>query len=208
MDSKKTKFLIERYQLAPQTGAAFRVQKDQCVRVIDAEGQQVADLVCFANRDTDEYLSSGRTIDYNEKLFFTVGDTLYSNLSNPMFTIVDDPVGKHDFLHAPCSREMFRISYGADEPHPNCLDNLADNLGPFGITAARIPTAFNIFMNTEILEDGSIAVAPPLSGAGDYIELQALMDLIVGVTACSAGRCNNYRCTGVEVEIYAAPGQS
>ena len=28
------------------------------------------------------------------------------------------------------------------------------------------------------------------------------MDLIVGVTACAAGKCNNYRCTSIAVEIY------
>ena len=203
MDRKTNKSLIERHHLAPQTGAAFTVLADQRIRVIDVKGEQVADLVCFSSRNTEEYLSSGRTIDYNEKLYFTVGDTLYSNLSNPMLNIVDDPVGRHDFLHPPCSREMFRISYGDNDPHPNCLDNLADCLEPFGIAAARIPIAFNMFMNTEISTTGTITVKPPLSKSGDYIELQARMDLIVAVTACSAGRCNNYKCTEVAVEIFA-----
>ena len=108
----------------------------------------MADLTCFAGRDTEEYLSSGRTIDYNEKIYLSTGDTIYSNLSNPMLTIIDDPVGKHDFLFAPCSREMFRLTYGITDSHPNCLDNLADSLDPFGVSASRISTAFNIFMNT------------------------------------------------------------
>ena len=30
------------------------------------------------------------------------------------------------------------------------------------------------------------------------------MDLIVGVTACSAGACNNYKWTPIGVEIYEA----
>jgi uncharacterized protein YcgI (DUF1989 family) len=29
------------------------------------------------------------------------------------------------------------------------------------------------------------------------------MDLIMGVTACAAGKCNNFRCKPIEVEIYA-----
>lgn len=203
MDGRKMTSPMAQYHLAPQTGTAFTVQKGQCIRVIDVAGEQVADLTCFARRNTNEYLSSGRTIDYGEKIFFTRGDTLYSSLSNPMLTIIDDPVGKHDFLFAPCSREMFRLSYGAVEPHPNCLDNLADSLDPFDIVAAQIPTAFNIFMNTAISETGAITINPPLSRAGDHIELQACMDLIIGVTACSAGKCNNFQCTAVDVEIYA-----
>ena len=198
---------IERYHLEPQSGKAFSVKQHQLIRVIDVEGEQVADLVCFAHLNTDEYLSSGHTIDYSEKIYLTAGDTLYSNLSNPMLTIIDDPVGKHDFLFAPCSREMFRLTYGITDPHPNCLDNLADSLGSFGISASRIPTAFNIFMNTEISVKGAIAVKTPLSMAGDYIELQARMDLIIGVTACSAGKCNNFRCTAVDIEVYASREQ-
>jgi uncharacterized protein YcgI (DUF1989 family) len=208
MDRNKTTLPMARYHLEPQKGTAFTVQQDQRIRVIDVEGEQVADLMCFARRNTDEYLSSGRTIDYNEKIYLSTGDTLYSNLSNPMLTIIDDPVGKHDFLFAPCSREMFRLTYGITDPHPNCLDNLADSLDPFGVSASRISTPFNIFMNTAICEKGAITVKPPLSRAGDYIELQARMDLIIGVAACSAGKCNNFRCTPVDVEVYASREQS
>lgn len=208
MKRKKLTLPIARYHLEPQTGTAFTVRKYQSIRIIDVEGEQVADLTCFAGHDTDEYLSSGRTIDYNEKIFPTTGDILYSNLSNPMLAITDDPVGKHDFLFAPCSREMFRLTYGERDPHPNCLDNLAQSLGPFGIRASQIPIAFNIFMNTTISAIGAITVESPVSRAGDYIELQAQMDLIIGVTACAAGKCNNFRCSAVDVEVFAAREQN
>lgn len=198
----KTILPVDRYHLNPQTGNAFTVQKGRIIRVTDVAGGQVSDLVCFARQDIQEYLASGRTIDYNEKLFLSTGDILYSNHSNPMLTIICDPVGKHDFLFAPCSREMFRITYGESGPHPNCLDNLTSALERYGINAFQIPTAFNIFMNVEVFTDGKIIVKPPLSKAGDYIDLRAEMDLIVGVTACSAGKCNNYRCTPIVVEVY------
>ena len=190
-----------RYEIPPRTGAAFTVNKGRGIRVVDVEGEQVADMVCFARQDTGEYLSSGRSIDYNEKLYLSTGDILYSDRSNPMFTIIRDPVGRHDFLFAPCSREMFQITYDVTEPHPNCLDNLAACLKPYGIDAGRIPTAFNIFMNVAVSADGRVAVQPPLSTAGDFIELRAEMDLIVAVSACSAGKCNNFRFSPIRVEI-------
>ena len=202
MNPKGTIVPISQYQIAPQTGVAFTVQKDQLIRVIDVEGQQVADLVCFARQNAEESLSSGRSLDYNEKLNLSIGDTLYSNRSNPMLSITRDSVGKHDFLFAPCSQEMFQKTYGATEPHPNCLDNLTAALGPYGIRAFQIPTAFNIFMNVAISAAGRITVQPPLSQAGDYIDLRPEMNLIVAVSACSAGKCNNFRCTPIRVEIY------
>ena len=193
---------ISQYNIASRTAVAFTVNKGQIIRVIDVDGEQVADLVCFARQNTEEYLSSGRSIDYNQKLFLSIGDILYSNRSNPMLTITRDPVGKHDFLFAPCSQEMFQLTYNAVEPHPNCLDNLAAALAGYNIRPFQIPTAFNIFMNVAISIDGRVSVESPLSKAGDFIELRSEMDLIVGVSACSAGKCNNYRCTPIRVEIY------
>jgi uncharacterized protein YcgI (DUF1989 family) len=119
-----------------------------------------------------------------------------------MLAIIEDPVGKHDLLFAPCSQEMFRLTYDQTEPHPNCLDNLASALGHYGVRSFQIPSAFNIFMNVEVSISGKIMVNPPLSKAGDYIDLRAEMDLVVGVTACAAGKCNNYRCTPIAVEVY------
>jgi len=63
---------ISQYPIAPRTGLAFTVPAGQIIRVTDVDGEQVADLVCFGQEDIDEYLSSGRTIDYNEKLFLSI----------------------------------------------------------------------------------------------------------------------------------------
>lgn len=192
---------LRQYHLPPQTGLAFTIEKGDVIRVIDTEGEQVSDLVCFAREDSGEYLSSGRTIDYNGRLFLTAGSLLYSNRSRPMLTITADQVGRHTCLYAPCSQEMFQISYGVTEPHPNCLDNLNMNLAAYGVNADHIAAPLNIFLNVSISEEGELAILPARSRAGDFIELRAEMDLIVGITACSAGACNNYHCTPIDVEI-------
>lgn len=187
--------------IAPRSGTAFTLNKGQVMRVIDVEGEQVCDLFCFAKNDTEESLSSGHTVDYNEKLFLSTGDVLYSNQSNPMLTVIADRVGKHMMLYAPCSQEMFSRSYGSTDPHPNCLDNLSANLRKYKIRDSQITVPFNIFMNIKISSEGRITIKPPTSKAGDYVDLQAETDLVVGISACSAGLCNNYKCTSIEIEI-------
>jgi uncharacterized protein YcgI (DUF1989 family) len=162
------------------------------LRVTDPLGEQVADLIAFASDDPRDALSSGRTIDYAETVYLTTGHVLYSARSRPMFTILHDDVGRHDFLLTPCSRETFAIIYNNHDDHPSCLDNLAGALAPHGIAREAIPTTFNIFMNVELSAEGRIAVKPPRSKAGDCIELRAEMDLICGLTACSAEMSNNY----------------
>ena len=194
---------LRQYHLPPQTGLAFTVEKGEVIRVIDTDGEQVSDLVCFAQNDTGEYFSSGRTVDYNNRLILTDGHVLYSNRSRPMLTITADQVGTHTCLYAPCSQEMFEISYGVTEPHPNCLDNLNMNLVAYEVNADHIAAPFNIFLNVSISDQGELGILPPCSRAGDFIEFRAEMDLIVGVTACSAGACNNYHCTSIDVEIYS-----
>ena len=110
-----------------------------------------------------------------------------------MFKMVEDTVGRHDFLLTPCSAEMFRIIYGHDQPHQGCFGNLRNALEKFGIQPDQIPTCFNIFMNVSVNGDtGKISVLPPKSRSGDYVILNAKMDLIVGITACSAGMSNNF----------------
>ena len=193
----------KQYHLPPQTGLAFTARKGQVIRIIDTDGEQVSDLVCFAQQDTAEQFSSGRTIDYNNALFLTEGHVLYSNRSRPMLTITADHIGTHTCLYAPCSQEMFEISYGVTGPHPNCLDNLNMNLAAHNLRADHMAAPFNIFLNVSISEKGELGILPPRTKAGDFIELRAEMDLVVGITACSAGACNNYHCTSIDVEIYS-----
>ncbi len=83
--------------------ASFTLKKGQQLTVVGLEGEQVSDLICFNLDDKAEYLSSGRTIDYAETIFLTKGFPFYSNRSNVMFDMVEDTVGRHDFLLTPCS---------------------------------------------------------------------------------------------------------
>ena len=180
-----------RHEIAPRSGVAFTIDTGQRLAVIDPLGGQVADLLAYNRADVGEALSAGRTIDYASRIYLTTGDPLYSNRSNVMLDIVEDEVGRHDFLLTPCSKEMFRIIYGDQDPHRGCFGNLAAALAPYGVTDDMIPTAFNCFMNVSVDgETGAIKVLPPLSKAGDRIVFEARMDLIIGLTACSALQSN------------------
>jgi uncharacterized protein YcgI (DUF1989 family) len=199
---------MTRYHLAPQTGVGFEMEKGQTLRIIDPEGEQVSDVMAFASSgagraDASEWLSSGRTIDYNNTIYHTTGHVLYSNRSNPMFTILEDRVGRHDFLLTPCSPETFEMLYeGHEGYHPSCLENLSRSLGPYGIEGDDIPTTFNAFMNVGVSPSGQIAIGPPHSKPGDFLEVRAEMDLVVGVTACSAEKSNNHAFKPIDLEIF------
>ena len=191
--------------IQPRTGAAFRLNRGQRLRVIDPQGEQVSDMLVFNAHDTREVISSGRTLDYASKLFLTTGDPLYSNRSNIMLRIVEDTVGRHDFLLTPCSKDTFRIIYGDEHPHHGCFGNLSHALEPYGIAPDQIPVAFNIFMNVQVNGDsGELRVDPPMSKAGDHILFEAEMDVIVALTACSALQSNNYAFKPIHYQVEEA----
>ena len=179
--------------IPPRSGVSFILKKGQRLKVTDIQGEQVSDLICFNLEDKKEYLSSGRTIDYAETIFLTKGHPFYSNRSNIMFDIIEDTVGRHDFLLTPCSADTFRIIYGHTEPHCGCFGNLCKALDEHGIQPDDIPITFNVFMHVTVDgTTGKVDVLPPKSKAGDYIIIEASMDIVVGLTACSAEMSNNY----------------
>jgi uncharacterized protein YcgI (DUF1989 family) len=189
--------------ISPRSGVAFTLEKGNKLSVYDIQGEQVSDFICYNLHDKTEHLSSGRTLDYLETLFLTKGHQFYSDRSNVMFEIVEDTVGRHDFLLAPCSAEMFRITYGHTEPHQGCFGNLKNALAEYGIPGDNIPTCFNIFMHVDVNGDtGKLTVLPPKSKAGDFITIEAKMDLLVGMTACSAGMSNNFSYKPIGYEIH------
>jgi uncharacterized protein len=192
---------MTRTRFAPQSGVSFELRAGRCLRVIDPQGEQVADLVAFAGADANEWISSGRTFDYNNTIYLTTGHVLYSNRSRPMLTIVEDTVGRHDFLYTPCSPETFTLIYKNRAHHPSCFENLSRALERHAIAPDRIPTTFNIFMNVSVLASGELKIDPPRSKPGDFILLRAEMDLIVGLTACSAEMSNNYAFKPIDFEI-------
>jgi uncharacterized protein YcgI (DUF1989 family) len=190
-------------EIEPRSGVAFRLRQGQILRVIDPEGVQVSDLLAYNAADVREAISNGRTFDYEETIALTAGNFLWSNRSRPMLAIVEDKVGRHDFLLTPCSEATFRHFYPDQPVHRGCFGNLAEALAPYGVEPDMIPCAFNLFMNVPVAADGRLRVDPPASRPGDYVRLRAEMDLIVGLTACSAFASNGGSFKPIHYEIEA-----
>jgi uncharacterized protein len=172
------------------TGSAWRVPAGGLVRVTDVEGGQSGDVFIVDAADVTDGLSNGRSFDYNGTISLTVGATLFSSGSRTLATIIDDDVGRHDFLYTPCSQEMFEIQYGVTSPHPNCYENLTEALAGLGVPATTVTVAFNVFMCTSVAADGRLSIEPPVSRPGDSIVFRAERDVIVAVSACPAPVAN------------------
>lgn len=184
-----------------QSGTSFRLHSGEELTVLSPTGAQVADLFCFSCDRPSDVLSSGRSIDYNETIYFTKGHTLFSNAGIPLLEIIEDLCGRHDFLVTPCSLQMFHMLSKTTDYHPSCHENLCEAFAQFDCPHELISTTFNIFMNYEIDHNGKIHLRPPLNKSGDFVVFRALEDMIVGLTACADQATNGGVCKSIEYVI-------
>ena len=191
--------MSKEYIISACSGMKIDVKQGQSITVIDIEGGQVVDFFAEVNGNVNEFLSTGVTIDCNESLKLNVGDIIYTNLYRPMIKVLTDDVGEHDLLHPCCRPEMYDFFYHNGEEHPNCFDNINRVLDEQ--RAVIVPV--NLFMHTKISTNGSISVEEPVSKAGDKIVLKALMDITLGVAACSVSesKCNRGTCSPVKIVV-------
>ncbi|WP_429370517.1 DUF1989 domain-containing protein [Paenibacillus sp. DS2015] len=197
--------MIQTIVIPAEKGRSFRLKRGQIVKVIDVEGKQVADFVAIVTDNTSERLDPTVTMDVLRTIHVKPNDILYSNVYSPLLTVMEDNVGRHDFMNSACRPEMYGFLYQQPE-HASCYHNLNVALAEFGIQPPHQHYPFNIFMNTVIDSQGQIEVKAPLSQPGDFISLRAEMDLIIAISACPCKEsdCNGTHCTPIKVEIISS----
>src|SRR5438270_9254799 len=126
--------------IPPRGGTAFTVRAGQVCRVVDLEGKQVADFICFHLRDFVDKLSPENTQLLNGTLFLTTGHHLYSTKATRLMTITADTCGVHDLISGSCSEYTNAFRYGV-RGTPNCRSNFERALRPYGIPLAEIGRA-------------------------------------------------------------------
>lgn len=171
-------------QIPARKGKAAFVSKGQSVKLINTHGSQVVDTWAFVRYDLKEFMSMEHTRATLVKLMPATGDHLYTNRRRPILTMTDDTTpGIHDTLMAACDNYRYGL-LGCTEYHDNCTDNLAAAMYELGLAAPETPSPFNIFMNIPWTEEGELSFDPPESKPGDYVLLEAQMDLVIVFSAC------------------------
>jgi uncharacterized protein YcgI (DUF1989 family) len=176
--------VLQVVEIPARHGAALTMARGQVLRVVDVEGQQVGDLVCFNRDDLTERYSPQNTILFNRTIYPKVGAALVSDRGRPMMRLLSDTVGVHDLVCGSCSEEYYRNRLEHREPHRSCRGNLAEAMVPWGVGMEDIPFSFNVFMQWPVQPDGTVRPMAAPSGPGDYVDLQAEMDLVVANSAC------------------------
>jgi urea carboxylase-associated protein 1 len=159
------------------------IAKGSVLRIVDLEGCQAVDTLVYDAADTAIRYNAANTIKLAGSVYLTKGCVLYDDLAQPLMTIVEDTVGRHDTLAGNCSREINIVRYGATAPL-SCRDNFIAAMGELGMSSRDIPANVNFFMNVPVDGDGRIAIADGISKPGDLVDLRAEKDVIVVISNC------------------------
>ncbi len=185
-----------------------KVNQGQVFRILDLEGNQAADTLFYCADDPSERYSAIDTIREQGNVYLTAGSMLLSNDCRPMLEIVADTCGRHDTLGGACATESNTVRYALDKKCMHaCRDSwmLAIAQHPeFGIEKRDITHNINFFMNVPVTPEGGLTFEDGISDSGKYVELKAMLDVIVLISNCPQlnNPCNAYNPTPVEVIIW------
>jgi uncharacterized protein len=172
------------YTVPARCGRAVRLTAGQTLRITNVHGNQVCDTWIYRASHLDEYLSFEHTRAYLEKLIPQRGDPLVSNHRRPIAELLTDTSpGIHDTLIAACDLFRYR-NLGVEGYHDNCADNMRMAMKAIGLRVREVPQPLNLWMNIPIKPDYSIDWLPTASKPGDYVDIRAVMDCFVIMSAC------------------------
>lgn len=177
----------------PFTGRGFRVPRGHSIRFVLVERPQVGDVGLWSADDPTESLIATRT-QMLEGWFIRPHSRLWSDVPHlrPIATCIRDTIGEkysdldyhHHWVGSHCAPEWIELRGGG--PGRNaCRVNLLQAIEPFGLREQHIRDCFMVHQKSRIdTQDGKTYNARSEGEPGDYVELYAEIDLIVGLSIC------------------------
>jgi urea carboxylase-associated protein 1 len=200
---------LSREIIEPGGRWSYRLETGQRVRIVDLEGQQAVDFLCYSAELPLDRLNVPNTIKLNRSLYVTKGSTIYSDKARKMFSVLEDTCGFHDTLAGCCSIEMDLLRYGVKKT-TSCRTNFVTELAKWSLSPSEIVSNINFFMRVTFDEAGAVEIAPAVSKAGDYVVLQAEMPVIAVLSNCpqTSNHSSGFRPTPICVEVLPPLGDS
>jgi urea carboxylase-associated protein 1 len=188
----------------------YTLKAGETFRILDTEGNQAVDTLFYSAEDPTDRYSATDTIREQGNVYLTAGTKLISTEGNVLMEIVADTCGRHDTLGGACAAESNTVRYSLDK---KCMHSCRDSWlfaiaeqDQYQMTKRDITHNVNFFMNVPVTASGGLTFEDGISDAGKYVELLALMDIIVVISNCPQlnNPCNAYNPTPVEVFVWDA----
>ena len=179
---------------------AKKLAKGEHLRIIDLDGQQAVDFLCYDAANPENRYNAANTLKLNRSIYVGKGFKLYSDWGEVLMTLVEDTVGSHDTIGGCCSTEVNEKRYGI-KGTASCRTNFTKALAAHGMTPRDIPANINFFMYVPVRPDGSTEIEEGRSEPGDYVDLRAEKDVLVVISNCPQlyNPCSGWNPTPVRI---------
>ncbi len=167
----------------PRAPWSARLEPGEVLRLIDLQGAQAVDFLCYNADDPAERYHAPNTIKVPKNIFIGQGSVMRSNLARQMMTVIADTCGRHDTIFGCCSFEVDQVRYGRTNAE-SCQRNFERELARHGIGPEHVVPNVNFFMNVPVAADGTTGITDSQSKAGDYVDLRAEMPILAVLSNC------------------------
>jgi hypothetical protein len=176
------------------------------LRIVDLEGHQGVDFLCYNADNPTERYNAPNTIKAAGNITLNSGTVLYSDFARPLMTLVDDTCGGHDTIGGCCSAWSNAMLYGVENV-PGCRENFIKAIEPFDLGWRDVVPNINFFCSVPVGQGGRLApavFATSRSRPGDYVELHADMRVLVAISNCPQvnNPCNDGVPTPIRVIVH------
>ena len=175
--------VISREIVPPGGRWSGRIEQGQRLRIVDLEGQQAVDFLCYSAELPLDRMNLPNTVKLNRSLYVGKDTKIYSDLAKVLFTVVEDTCGYHDTLAGCCSNEIDLVRYGVTKTK-SCRANFIAELATWSMGAEHIVPNINFFMRVPFKEDGHVVIDQGISKPGDYVELKAEIPVLAVMSNC------------------------
>jgi uncharacterized protein YcgI (DUF1989 family) len=180
---------LSKHMVPAGHGRAFAVSKDTQFRIVDLHGEQVVDFMAWVAPDCTtrsslpslplEKMSMAYTRYHLRGVTPAINEALYSNADRPLLRITDDTVKVHNMTYMTCFPKMYEEQ--GLRGHRSCAQNIFEVMQEYGMRdILEVSDPFNCFQNTPNYSLKAMGSSKP----GDFIEFEALTDLICAVSCC------------------------
>jgi len=200
--------IIEDTTIAARAGWSRVLNKGETMRIVDLEGKQAVDFLCWNAHDHEDRYAAADTMKINKTgIFLNIGTTLYSVGLTALLTITADSCGSHDTIGGCCSAELNKFRYDVNN-QTGCRENFLAEMNKFGLGKRDMAANVNFFMYVPVSKDGDMDMGPSISKPGDYIDLRAENDVLAVISNCPQinNPVNDFNPTPVQVTVWRPAG--
>ena len=183
------------------------IRAGEVLRIVDLEGTQAVDTLCYDAADFENRYSAANTIRAQRNLFLSTGSRLTSIDGDVLATVVADTCGRHDTVGGACSAESNTCRFGHHTRFMhNCRDNFLIGLARHGLGKRDLAPNINFFMNVPVTADGHLDIVDGISEPGNYVELRAERDTLFVISNCPQlnNPCNGWNPTPIRLLVWDA----